>query len=155
MAERILGDMNVGEVHKLIVEDAATISPGSPLDELLKKIVEDPRTRHVYVVDGKNTLVGSVRLNSVLEYLFTMTSMSAREDQGILGLVGLIGAKYVKDIMDTHPSYVHLDTSVNDTVKLMIEEKVCELPVVDEKQRVIGEINFLEIIDAYLKAKKA
>lgn len=153
MAERILGDMNVGEVHKLIVEDAATITLDKPLDELLKKIVEDPRTRHVYVVDDKNTLVGSVRLNSVLEYLFAMTSMPYREDQGLLGFVGLIGAKYVKDIMNTKPGFVQSDTSVNETVKIMLEEKVNELPVVDKEHRVIGEINFLEIIAAYMKAK--
>jgi len=74
--------MNVGEVHRLIVENATTITLDKPLDELLKKIVEDPRTRHVYVIDNKNILMGSVRLNSVLEYLFAMTSMPYRERPG-------------------------------------------------------------------------
>jgi len=55
--------------------------------------------------------------------------------------------------MNTKPGFVQSDTSVNETVKIMIEETVNELPVVDNEHRVIGDINFLEIIAAYIKAK--
>ena len=76
MAERLIGDKRVGDVHKLLVEDAAAIGPDQLLDELLAKIVEDPRTRHVYVVDRDGVLVGSVRLNTVLKHLFPLIRVS-------------------------------------------------------------------------------
>jgi len=33
----------------------------------------------------------------------------------------------------------------------MIREKVNELPVINQNHQIIGEVNFLEVIDYYLK----
>jgi CBS domain-containing protein len=60
-------------------------------------------------------------------------------------------ATSVKDIMTTNPEYVYETTSLAELIKIMIREQVNEVPVIDKDRRVIGEVNFLEIIAYYLK----
>ena len=154
MAERLIGDKRVGDVHKLLVEDAAAIGPDQLLDELLAKIVEDPRTRHVYVLDRDGVLVGSVRLNTVLKHLFPLITSASPGHERLLDVLTSFEASTVRDIMNVDPAFVHEGTTVAETVKLMIGEQVNELPVVDNQHRVMGEVNFLEVINAYLKERK-
>ncbi len=155
MAERLIGDKRVRDVAKLIVENAAVISPDAPLEELLAKIVEDPRTRHVYIVDKDGVLLGSVRLNAILRQLFPYITSVSPGHERLLDVLASFEAGRVKDIMNADPSFVHEGSTVTETVDLMITEQVNELPVVDNQRRVMGEVNFLEIISAYLKAKQS
>ncbi len=154
MAEKLIGDVKVRDIHRMIVEDAATIGLDSSIDELLARIVEDPRTRHVYVVDQKNRLVGSVRLNSVLKHLFPMVTAAPPGKGGMLSLLSSISAEKVKDLMNARPSFVREDATAAEAVQMMADEQVNELPVVNDRDEVMGEINFLEIIAAYLKQAK-
>jgi len=150
MAERIIGDMKIRDVHRMIVENAATIGPDSSMRQLLERIVEDPRTRHAYVIDENNRLIGSIRLNTVLRRLFPMITAIPSEG-GMLTLLSYLSAEKVRDLMNTNPSSVREDNTVADAVQLMTQEQVNELPVVNDSGEVVGEINFLEIIAAYLK----
>jgi CBS domain-containing protein len=59
-------------------------------------------------------------------------------------------AKLAKDIMNTSPIYVFEDTPLAEMITIMTREKINELPVVDKKQKIIGEVNVLEIIAKYL-----
>ncbi len=154
MAERSIGDMHIRDVHRLIIENAATIGADRPLTELLQKIIADPRSRHVYVVDEEGTLIGSVRLNAIVKQLFPMTTAASSGEYRTLEILATYDAKTVSDLMNESPVFVQEETTVNEAVQLMVAEGVNELPVVDEKRRVTGEINFLEVIAAYLKAKR-
>ncbi len=44
MAERLLAHARVRDVRKLVVAEAATISPDARIPYVLKKIIEDPRS---------------------------------------------------------------------------------------------------------------
>ncbi len=155
MAERSIGDMHIRDVHRLIIENAATIGAERPLSELLEKIIADPRSRHVYVVDEKGILTGSVRLHAVVKQLFPLTTATSSGEFRTLEILATYDAKTVGDIMDESPVFVQEETTVNEAVQLMVAEGVNELPVVDTRGRVIGEVNFLEVIAAYLEAKRS
>lgn len=55
--------------------------------------------------------------------------------------------------MHPDPRYVKEETLLKEMIQIMIEEDVTELPVVDTGKRVIGEVNVIEAIAGYLKAK--
>ncbi len=155
MAERFLAGARVGDVRESIVRKAATIGPDSSIPELLEKILEDPRSRHVYVVDASGILIGSVRLNSVIRHLFPHSTMHGRGDGvSALALAERLTAKNVRDVMNSSPVSANDDTTIPEVAKSMEREGVNELPVVDTRDRVVGEINFLEIITEYLKIRK-
>ncbi len=152
VGERFLADARVADVRDLVVSEAPTIVPEAEIPELLAKMLEDPRCRHVYVVDGSGALVGSVRLDAVAKYLFPYTTMSISAFfPSVSRLLTQFTARKVSDIMDPRPRSVDDNVLVPDAVRIMWEEKTSELPVVDEKQRVVGEIDLLEVIAAYVE----
>ncbi len=77
-----------------------------------------------------------------------------RYNSDVLEYNRVFGAKTAEDIMRTDPLYVYESDTLEDVAKVMMENKINELPVVDKKDAIIGQINMYEIIDAYLKIIK-
>jgi len=153
MKKRIeLGSMKVKEVQNLLVESPSLINEDATIEQVFEKINEDPRTRHVYVVDDKNKLIGSVRMNTVVKYLFPMTAIVGEVDDVLSDRFLSFGAKTAKSIMDKKPSFVKEDSTLADMSKILMHEKINELPVLDDERCVIGQINVYEVIKAYLKS---
>jgi len=157
MPEEKLGNKKVKDISSLIVKNAATLNKDASMDELLEKIIEDTRSRHVYIVDENSNLLGSVRLNNVVEYLFPNTTLlETSNNMFVMKFLSYSSAKLVEDIMINSPSFVYEETSLSEMVQIMIREKVNELPVIDQNRKIIGEVNILEVISYYTKfIKKA
>lgn len=155
MPERKLSKVYVKDISDLIVKDPSTISPEASLDDLLAKVIENPVTRHVYVIDDNKVLIGSVRLNNIIEYLFPFTTIAAQKYRTLVSLDPFvrIEPKVIRDIMNGAPAFVFENTPLSEMVSIMMREKINELPVVNRKRQIIGEVNTLEIIDYYLKNK--
>ncbi|MCG8569514.1 MAG: CBS domain-containing protein [Spirochaetes bacterium] len=152
MSEEILRLKKVGDIKDFIVKSVSMITADKSIDQLLTKMTEDLRTRHVYVIDEKKRLIGSVRLNDVLEFLFPYTAIQPTESP-LYKAKQAYEVSIVKDIMNPTPYYVYEDTYISDMVKIMEREKINELPVVNKNREVVGEIILLEVIEYYLKEK--
>ncbi|MBN2712183.1 MAG: CBS domain-containing protein [Planctomycetes bacterium] len=145
-----LDKKSVRDIRNLIVADATTISPDCEIVDILKAINSDLRTRHVYVVDEENRLLGDVRMNRMVEFLFPYTAMIEKGHDVLSGKFVPFGAKTAAEIMNREPSPVTENTHLSDVARIMMREQINELPVVDDEMHVVGEVNFYEIIAAYL-----
>jgi CBS domain-containing protein len=148
--EEILGALRVRNVRELIVSKPTTIGPDESIIALLTAINDDKRTRHVYVVDEQNRLLGSVRMLSVVEYLFPFSAALERGG-GLIGCSVDWTDKMVRDLLNYHPFMVNEVDQLVDAARIMMREKITELPVIDTDGRVIGQINMYEIIEAFLQ----
>ncbi len=150
MEERYdLGERSIGEVRHWLVDTPTVVNPSDDMRVLVGKINEDLRTRHVYVVDEEDILVGSVRISSVVKYLFPYASSIT---DGVLlssEAIGNFFATKVLDLMLEEPLFVRDDTSLEDCARIMLGEGISELPVVDGAMRLVGQINVFEMIKAY------
>ena len=153
MPEKILGNLRVKDISNLIVRNPTTVRGDCSLDELLVKILEDKRTRHAYVVDEKGRLLGSIRLSNLVARLFPYGTIADRGDAIILNFRPLFDANTVEEFMNEDPRSVDEETPITEVATIMAGEKMSELPVVDDKKHVIGEVNILEIVTGYLRAK--
>jgi len=148
-----LGDMKVDDVRHFLVTEPTVVRPEQSVDELLAKMVEALMTRHVYVVDTDNRLVGAVRMNTIVRYLFPFSAaVSDSSEVMVTQLVDFEGRR-VGDIMDDRPSFVKPSTTLSEMAQILIEEKINELPVVDDDMHIVGQVNVYEVIMAYLKQK--
>jgi CBS domain-containing protein len=143
-----LGKIPIKDVRNLVVQNPSTISPDGNIDELLSKINENLKTRHVYVVDKNNKLVGSVRINSIVQYLFPMSAILSAGVSTAQFNVNLL-SQNVSDIMKKDPFSVKEDDLLSKVGKIMIKEGINEVPVVDDAMHLIGEVNIFEVIEAY------
>jgi Mg/Co/Ni transporter MgtE len=149
----VLNSIHVDEVWHIVVETPTSIAPDRPLIDLLWKIIDDTRTRHVYVVDGAQRLIGSVRLTTVVEQFFPFEAMTTKELPRQFFSHIHLGAKTVRDIMLDKPFYVKKGTSLSEMAHILIREKINELPVVDDDMRLIGQVNMYEVITRYLQLR--
>ena len=146
----LLGHLQVKDIRHLLVENPASVPAGAPLRDVLAKMTEDLRTRQVYVVDNEGRLIGAVRMNSVVEYLFPLEA-TLEHDKGLyVAYFPKIGAQTAADLMVSPPIRVTEETTLGEMSRLLMEEGINELPVVDEQERLIGQVNMYETINAYL-----
>ena len=145
-----LADLKVKDIRHLLVEDPATTRPTAPLREVLEEMDKDLRTRHVYVVDDEGRLLGTVRMGSVVEYLFPFDAVIEKGSTIYGSTVPRLSAKTAADLMHTPAVRVTEETSLGEMARLLIREAINELPVVDENDRLIGQVNVYETVKAYL-----
>jgi hypothetical protein len=56
--------------------------------------------------------------------------------------------------MDATPSVYRQHEQLQDVIIRMIDRNVMEMPVIDHKQRVIGELDILDLVELWLKKGK-
>lgn len=152
MHEEILSNVTVENISSFIVQTPALVSPETSIETMLHQLVEGTRSRHAYVVDTHNRLVGSVQFNNIIQYLFPTTLLLEMDDTPkVSSFMEYSEATEVRQIMNTSPKYVKKSTPLNAMVRIMMEYKINELPVIDDEMHVIGEVNVLEIIAYALK----
>lgn len=150
--EEKLAKAKVADINELIVNNPAIVKEDTPIREMLESIIKDTRSRHAYVVDKNNKLIGSIRINNVIQYLFPSTILKEQQNSPKVGsFMDYLNARVAGDIMSMSPNYVFKDTPLDKMVDIMIDDKSNELPVVNKDMEVIGEVNVLEVIAFALK----
>jgi CBS domain-containing protein len=146
-----LSDMKVKDIRHLLVENPAKIGPSASLREVMEEMERDLRTRHVYVVEDDGRLRGTVHMGSVVEYLFPFDAVIEHTTPLYASYVPHLGAKTAADLMHSPAVRVTEETTLGEMARLLIREAINELPVVDEQERLIGQVNVYETIKAYLE----
>jgi len=152
MKEEKLASTKVKDISNLIDANPAIVLPNSSIREAMQKIIEDTRSRHAYIVDENNVLIGSIRMNNVIQYLFpTFSLMQDKETFRIGSFMEYTTAMNAVEIMNPRPVFVYEDSLISEMVTMMMRETTNEVPVVDKQKHVIGEVNVLNVIAYYLK----
>lgn len=132
-------------VKEIMSKGVVTVYPSTPYAKIWKRFF----SKHIHtlpVVDNKNKLVGIItredllrplypQYQDVFEYLETSKDFEAMEDK-VQDLEGLIA----KDLMSSTVVFTHAETLIMRVLSRMIVRNVDQLPVLDEKDRVIGVI---------------
>ncbi len=139
----------VRDVRRLITQEPTVVREDDSLITVSKKIIEDPKTRSVYVVNSDEKLVGIIPVMELIQYLY----YSEIPQEYVLYRFPMILATEAKakDIM-LPPEFVRDDDELGEALRKMFKNNIKELPVVDEDMRIIGDLNILELILAWLES---
>ncbi len=132
-------------VSEIMSKGVVTVGPNTPYKEIWKRFF----SKHIHtlpVVDAKNKLVGIItredllrplypQYQDVFEYLETTKDFEAMEHK-IEDLEGLLA----KDLMSKTVVFTRADTLIMRVLSRMIVRNVDQLPVLDERDRVMGVI---------------
>ncbi len=139
--------MKVKFVRKLITQEASTVRRDAGAMEIAKAIVADPKTRSVYVVDSDNKLLGIIPVINFTQYLFyEYVPDEFLYYKAIKPLEDITA----EDIM-LPPVYVKENDDLRLAFQKMFSENLKELPVVDDEMHVIGDLNILELVTAWIE----
>lgn len=148
--ERSLGDLTIADISHLVVDSPTQLGPDAGIPELLAAMVADLRTHNVYVVDEERRLQGCVRMPQVVKLLFPLQAVVETSFDDLLSNPHHLHGDKVRDLMVSPALSVRENTSLRELAAILIHEGVEELAVVDEQDRLVGEVNMYEIIQAYL-----
>lgn len=146
------GDKPVSEVRvsEVLTNAAKTVRPATvrkdaTLREAVETIVKDSETRKVYVLDDDGRLVGSITLEILLRHAGYRLGVRTAGMTSFMKMLAEMSDDHVKDVM-AKPVKASKDEMLVNVTRLMVEHHLNDLPVVDEGNRLVGELNGLDIL---------
>jgi acetoin utilization protein AcuB len=123
---------------------AVTIAPDTPFQDALE-LMRDRRFRRLPVVD-KDRLVG---IDSERDLLYA--SPSPATSLSVWEVTYLLTKIHIREIMTEKVITTTPDTPIEDAAHLMAVNKIGGLPVVDERNRVVGVITETDVFKAFVE----
>ncbi|MEM2901092.1 MAG: CBS domain-containing protein [Thermoplasmata archaeon] len=150
MSAKMVKEELVGDVFERIVTTPAKVSRGQTLKEAVEAILKVPITRKVYVVDSTGKLEGVIKVETILRHAGYRMGVRKSGIASYFKMLSEVFKDKVEDIMEKPITVTKKDTIARAT-KLMVENHLNDLSVVDENGILIGEINSMEILSASIK----
>ncbi len=127
-------------VEEFMTTDLFTVKK-SDIPELSADIMDWHKIRYIPVENDKSELIGLISSRTLLRYFVQKYRNTHRKDQNI------------EELMIHNPFTISPQASVNEAMKIMIDNKIGCLPVVNKGHLVgiITEANFLNITSSLLK----
>ncbi len=118
-------------VYEIMTKNPLTVEESTPL-EVLKKITKEKNIRHLPVLHDSTKVIGFI------------------SDRDLLKAEGMSTFQFLKakDIMNTIIVLVDEDTSIAHVAKVMVEEKISAMPVINKKHEMVGIITKTDILKA-------
>lgn len=116
---------------------------------IIEKLMEDPKRRSVYVVNEKGNLIGIVTVKDILKFLglqFLEASMYEQVREAF--------AETAEDLMK-EPISVSLDDSVDSVLKIFIDRELEEIPVLNKKGEIVGDLDCFELIFGLMEDERS
>lgn len=147
-----LYELNVKDIMKDIKSGILFVEKNANIACILSALDKE---KHIWVVDSKENLrIQGVITESDTLMLFSppITPMQSFDKPALQSLqYGL--STTAEEIMSKNPIKVSSEKKIKDIIIIMKQHKIKQLPVVDEKDKLLGEITLHHFIDKYNKEK--
>jgi len=152
----LAGHATVAEAAALLPTEPLAVSPQASVAELVERLAERPSVHTIAVVDEAGRLIGIIPLSRLVDDLFLRVAPE-------VFLRHLLDAKAGPEDLQAHtartagelmeaPLSVRETSTVRDAFRIMREHHLEAIPVVDEEQRVVGELDLIELLLLWLRA---
>ena len=139
-------------VKHWMTRDVVTISPDTPLPEA-HRLMSEKQIRRLPIVDH-NRVVGIITLGDVRE-----AEPSDATSLSIWEMNYLLAKQKVDSLMTKNPLTITPEATISEAARLMLEQKVSGLPVLDQNEKLVGIITesdvFRLIVQAWDKMEEA
>ena len=142
--------VKIKDMRMLVTPYSGFVEKNVSLDDIAKMMIGDPNLKSVYIIDEKQKLIGRVTLKNLIKHEFMNLIPSSFE---YFNALEFIGNKTAEEIM-TSPIYVKDDDTLKTAFIKMYENDLEELPVIDDNQHLIGNIDLLELLTILIENKE-
>ncbi|MEM2891581.1 MAG: CBS domain-containing protein [Thermoplasmata archaeon] len=145
--DKPIKDMRVSDVLALAGrrKKPATVGPDASLSAATDALLKNRETRKVYVVDKDNKLLGTLTLETLLRHAGYRLGVRGTGMTSFIRMLAEISDDKVSEAM-AKPVKVLEDELILNVTKLMVENHLNDLPVVDNSGRLVAELNGLDIL---------
>ncbi len=140
----------VKEIRQFITVEAAIVLEDASIEEIIQIFIGNPITRAVYVVDKKDLLVGIISVHDILKKISVdfLSLSSFFSDSSFSGykIASVMQDSTARDLMNPEVYFVHDDDPIEKAFNLLFKYTAGEIPVVDKDEKVIGDLNIIELL---------
>ncbi len=138
----------LAEIGKTMI--VSSVSADATLRDAVEAMVDNSETRKVYVLDKDGKLVGTITLETLLRHAGYRFGVRRVGVTSFLRMLAEISDEKVTDVM-SKPVKVLLDEMIVNVTRLMVENHLNDLPIVDSQNKLVGELNGLDILKSSMK----
>jgi acetoin utilization protein AcuB len=136
-----VGRYNWMKVVDIMTRDPLTVTPTETIGQA-DELMNTNKIRQLPVVQGKD-LVGIVTDRDIRSFLSGSLLESPEEREKALN-------SKISDIMTTEPITLSPEDDLEETVELLIEEKIGGIPVVEESEGLVGIVTYVDVLRCFL-----
>lgn len=148
--DKKFSDLLVADVYDQVVKTPARLRKDASIREAIELMIQNPLSRKAYVVDDDGRYLGTVNSETVLRLLGYRVGV---RDSGGLSFIRFLFDAFKEDVggIMVKGRTITKDTALVKATEIMVTDHLNDLPVVDEKGRLIGELVSLEL---FVQAKE-
>ncbi|MEE9151219.1 MAG: CBS domain-containing protein [Thermoplasmata archaeon] len=145
MSEIDFRDLVVEDVHEIMIGKPAVVKEDDQLKDAVEAMTKNLISRKVYVVDGEGKLKGVITIETLLKQVGYRVGV---RETGVISFFKFLSGIFKENVTEfmEKPVTVTNRDKVLDALRLMVEHHLNDLPVIDDKDRIVGELNSLEIL---------
>jgi len=126
------------------------IEQGEKIEEVANLFLDNKINRTIYIVNSKKEMVGYITLKKAVKRLLIDMLDSdfylKSGNENFYSLSKFASATIVDEIMETDYIGINDKDTLDTAIKIMYKFDVQELPVMNQKREVTGDLNVLEIV---------
>ena len=128
--------------------DLPTVKEDETIDEVVEAMDRHRHSRLLYVVDDEGGLLGTVSLQDLVKYVFNVHHGSHVHSRHI---IDMLTCECARDLMRKNPTCTRKEEDVGKVLKRMIGKGMEEIPVVDDKGKLVADLTMIDLLRAVTK----
>jgi len=127
------------------------IHENAGLEEIVKEMIRFGHSRILYVADDARRLLGTISLGNLTRTVFSTSYEPRIHPRRLMTAITMEKAGHM---MQKHLVFARMEETIITVVRRMIKANVKELAILDEENRIIGDITMLDLLEYILEQKK-
>ena len=148
----------VKEIRQFITVEAAIVLEDASLQEIIKIFIENPITRAAYVVNKHEKLEGIITVQDILKKIsidfFSLSSFYSDTLFSGYKIASSLQNTTAKNLMNPEIYFVYDDDPIEKAFNLLFQHNAGEIPVVDKHNKIIGDLNIIELLVVWNQNKE-
>lgn len=126
-------------IEDIMTKRLIAVEPTDTIDRM-KQIIDKTHVHHILVVKDQK-LLGIISDRDVLKHLspFLGTAFATSRDESVM-------LKPAMEIMTPNPITTHVGASIREAGKLILDNKISLLPVMNEEGLLVGVVSWKDVL---------
>ena len=145
MFKKDINELLVGDVIDILVGKPAVVKKDALLKDAVEAITNNKTSWKVYVVDESYKLIGVITIETLLRQVGYLVGV---RETGMISFFKFLSGVFKENVVDfmEKPVRINKRHKILEALKMMVEYHLNDLPIIDDDERLIGELHSLEIL---------